>query len=288
MNYRIDWRYIRDILIPDLDSVIVRHLLLTIGILLALVILRWGVRRLIEPRMQSRSGRFYLGKVMTYLILILGLWSLARIWLTGMKSLGTIVGLLSAGMAIALKDPLVNLAGFFAILVRRPFRIGQRIQIGDNAGDVVDIRSLHFTLLEVGKWVKGEQSTGRLVHIPNGLVFTTPVINFQGGFDYLWNELTLELPADVDWQKIRDSLLEVVCRHAETDEEKVRREIDGLSGEIIIRYPNLKPIVYVALANGTVTLTARYLYQTRHRRATESRIYEDLLRLHPELIRILP
>jgi small-conductance mechanosensitive channel len=282
--WRIDWNYIRTLLLPDLDSAVVRRLLLTVAVLAVLYIFRFLARHLIGPMLKSRHAKYYWGKAGVYLMLVGGGWCMVCIWFAGVGSLVTVLGLFSAGMAIALKDPLVNLAGFLAILIRRPFRIGQRVQIGEQAGDVVDIRSLHFTLLEVGKWVRGEQSTGRLVHIPNGLIFTMPLINYQGGFDYLWNELTLVLPPGTDFNSARSKLLEIVTRHAETDESSVRREIDSLSGEIMIRYQNLSPIVYLAVQDGKALLTARYLCHTRQRRVTESHIWEELLIAFPSIV----
>ena len=95
----------------------------------------------------------------------------------GLRSLGTFLGLLSAGLAIALKDVVASMAGWIFILWRRPFQLGDRIQIGDRAGDVVDLRLFQFTLLEIGNWVDADQSTGRSIHVPNGAVFTEPLFN---------------------------------------------------------------------------------------------------------------
>jgi len=90
--------------------------------------------------------------------------------------------LLSAGIAIALKDVFVNLAGFIFIMWRQPLEVGHRIQIGEVAGDVVDIRPFQFTILEIGNWVDADQSTGRMIHIPNGKIFTENLANYHFGF----------------------------------------------------------------------------------------------------------
>jgi small-conductance mechanosensitive channel len=282
-QYRIDWTYIRDTIVPDINSGATRRVLLTLGVIVLLFILQNLARRVAEPLMKSRRGRYYWGKSATYLLLCISAWCLMRIWFAGIHSLATFIGLFSAGMAIALKDPLVNFAGFFMILFRRPFKIGQRIQIGEFAGDVIDIRSLHFTLLEVSKWSEGGQSTGRLAHIPNGLLFTIPLVNYQGGFDFLWSELTVTPPPGTDWREMRQKLLEIVSRHAETDESEVHRQIDNLAGELLIRFQNLQPIVYVALDHNRPQLTARYLCRTRRRRDTESHVWEELLEAYPQL-----
>lgn len=98
----------------------------------------------------------------------------ARLWFVGLQSLSTFLGLLTAALAIALQDPIVNLAGWLFLIWRRPFRVGDRIQIGDIRGDVIDMRIFQFSLLEIGNWVNADQSTGRVIHVPNGKVFREP------------------------------------------------------------------------------------------------------------------
>lgn len=92
-------------------------------------------------------------------------------------------------MAIALADVLKNMAGWMYIPSRRPFRVGDRIEIEGTRGDVVDIRLFCFSLMEIGNWVDAEQSTGRLVHVPNGSVFINQVANYTEGFQYIWHEM---------------------------------------------------------------------------------------------------
>ena len=101
-----------------------------------------------------------------------GLVSLGFIWLEAFDNLPTYLGLVSAGIAIGLSDLLKSIAGWVYIVVRRPFRVGDRVEVAGSKGDVVDIRLFRFSLIEVGGWVDADQSTFRLLHIPNGRVFT--------------------------------------------------------------------------------------------------------------------
>jgi small-conductance mechanosensitive channel len=88
-----------------------------------------------------------------------------RVWLKEFESVTTFLGIVSAGLAIAMKDPLVNVAGWLFILWRHPFKVGDRIQIGVHAGDVIEISIFQFTIMEIGNWVHADQRTGRIVHI---------------------------------------------------------------------------------------------------------------------------
>jgi small-conductance mechanosensitive channel len=77
-------------------------------------------------------------------------------------SVVTYLGLVSAALVIALQDPITNFVGWVFIISRRPFEIEDRIQIGEDAGDVIDIRFFQFSLNEIGNWVDADQSTGRI------------------------------------------------------------------------------------------------------------------------------
>ena len=76
---------------------------------------------------------------------------------------------------------MTNFAGWIYLLWQAPFKIGDRIQIQDHQGDVIDIGVFKFTLLEIGNWVDANQSTGRMIRIPNADVFNQPIANYSKG-----------------------------------------------------------------------------------------------------------
>ena len=124
-----------------------------------------------------------------------------RIWFG--HGIATYMGVLSAGLAIALRDPLANLAAWLFITVRKPFSVGDRISISEHAGDVIDQRLFSFSVVEIGKWVDADQGTGRIIHIPNGWVFKYSVQNHTQGFNFLWNELLLLVTLESNWKKAK-------------------------------------------------------------------------------------
>ena len=164
-------------------------LLYSVGVIATLVLLRLLLLKLVESRVENVRRRYVLKKIASYTVSVAGILALLRIWLKSFGQLGTFLGLLSAGIAIALKDPLANIAGWLFILIRQPFSIGDRIEIGSNRGDVIDIRLFQFSLMEVGHWVEGDQPTGRIIHIPNGKIFTEPLANYTQEFEYIWDEI---------------------------------------------------------------------------------------------------
>ncbi len=248
---------------------------------LAAILILWAARRillaLVFRRVEDIRARYRWQKISSYVFVPAGILIVGRIWYAGFSSLATFLGLVSAGIAIALKDLLVNLAGWGFILWRRPFEVGDRIQLGEHAGDVIDIRIFQFTLLEIGNWVDADQSTGRIIHIPNGKVLTDVLANFTKGFQYIWNELPVLVTFESDWQKAKELLEGIAEKHAAHLTKAAEERIREVSRRFMIFYSALTPIVYTSVADCGVLLTLRYLCEPRRRRGSTQDVWEEIL-----------
>jgi small-conductance mechanosensitive channel len=254
-----------------------RRLLVSLAIVAALVLARWLVMRVVGQRTDDVRIQYQWKKASAYVAFLLGALLVGRVWFEGVSSLATYLGLLSAGVAIALRDPLVNLAAWAFLLWRRPFEVGDRIQIGDNAGDVIDMRIFQFSLNEIGNWVAADQSTGRIIHVPNGLVFTEAVANYTRGFEFIWNELPVMVTFESDWRAAKRVLEEVLDRHALHLAGTAEAQVRKAARQFMIFYGKLTPVVYTSVADSGVVLTMRYLCGPRQRRGTAQVIWEDVL-----------
>lgn len=253
------------------------RLLVSILLVIFLYVFRILVIRIVYKRTEDIKLRYHWRKLTSYLAFFIGAIVLFKIWVGGIKNIATFLGLLSAGIAIALRDPISNIAGWLFILWRKPFEVGDRIQIGEHRGDVIDIRVFQFTLMEIGNWVPAEQSTGRILHIPNSRVFTEEIANYDKGFKYIWNEIPVVVTFESNWKKAKEILLEIARRHAEhltkDAEEKLRRA----ARKYMIFYTVLTPTVYTSVVDNGVMLSIRYLTLPRKRRNTEQAIWEEIL-----------
>jgi small-conductance mechanosensitive channel len=241
-----------------------------------LVVLRL-VRRLFARTVDDLQTRFSLGRIASYVLGSTSLLVIARIWIQGVAGVSTYLGLLSAGLAIALQDLITNLAGWLFVILRRPFKIGDRIQIGGHAGDIVDIRPFRFMMLEIGEWVEADQSTGRVIHIPNGWVFKHAVANYDEAFAYIWNELQVTVTFESDWRAAKGALEQIVGENSEAIEPEIRRRMTETAHTIHHQLPTLKPTVWTTAADSGVMLTVRYLCKPRERRSSASAIWEKVL-----------
>jgi small-conductance mechanosensitive channel len=254
------------------------NLFKSVLVILILWLFRFFIIHVVRKRTKDVRTRYQWQKTSTYITVGLGLLLIGRIWFEGIQSLATFLGLASAGVAIALKDVLADLAGWVFVMWRRPFEVGDRIQIGDNAGDVIDIRIFQFTLMEVGNWVDADQSTGRVIHIPNGLIFNTPQVNYTKGFQYIWDEIPVLITFESDWEKAKQLLMHIVEEHTEIMTEQAQRGIREASKKFMIYYSTLSPTVYTSVKDSGVNLTLRYLVEPRKRRTRQEILWEEILR----------
>ena len=258
---------------PDIQYKIIESL---ISIILIIGIQRL-IRRFWISKIEDIKVRYQWQKISLYLAVFLVIILLSNVWLQLFGSVGTFLGLVSAGIAIALKDPLVNMVAWFFILIRQPFKVGDRIQIGKNSGDVIDIRLFQFSINEIGNWVDADQSTGRIIHIPNGIVFTEPQANYTAGFQYIWNEIPVLVTFESDWKKAKQILTDIVNHHGVMLSNEAENQIKEAAKRFLIFYSKLTPIVYTTVKDSGVMLTLRYMCNPRERRLTSEKIWEDIL-----------
>ncbi|MHC4661677.1 MAG: mechanosensitive ion channel family protein [Planctomycetota bacterium] len=253
-------------------------LLTSVILVLGLWIVSWLIPRIALWRTEDPRIRYRWKKAFGYFVFFLSIIVIGFVWLEEFQSIMTFLGLVSAGITIALKDPIVNFFGWAFIVFRRPLQVGDRIQIGDDAGDVIDIRLFQFTLMEIGNWVDADQSTGRIIHIPNGKIFTEPLSNYSRGFQYIWNEIPVLITFESNWEKAKNILSEVVNKHAEHLSKLAEKKVKEASMKYMIFYSKLTPTVYTTVKDSGVLLTIRYLCEPRKRRGSEQEIWENILK----------
>ena len=250
----------------------------SIFIILMLWLIRTIVIRVVWKKTEVVQQRYRWQKTTAYIAVTFGILVVGRIWFEGIQSIATFLGLVTAGLAIALQDIVKSFAGWGFILWRKPFALGDRIQVGEYSGDVIDIRIFKFTMMEIGNWVDADQSTGRLIHLPNSLVISGVIANYGQGFQYIWNEVPVLITFESAWEKGKKILQDIATRHAAHLTEHAARRIIEASKRFMIFYKTLTPNVYVSVKDCGVMLTIRYLIDPRHRRSSEQSIWEDVLR----------
>jgi small-conductance mechanosensitive channel len=266
----------------DLPTVDLTHtqinLIESVGVVVGLVVLRWLLLRAMHRYITETDDWYRARRIATYVATIVAVITLAFIWFDAFSELPTYLGLVSAGIAIALADLLKNMAGWLYIVVRRPLWLGDRVEIDGTRGDVVDVRLFRFTLMEIGEWVHADQSTGRLVHVPNGVLFTKPMANYTEGFEHIWDEIPIMVTFESNWEKAKAIILEEIEAISVDVSAKASEGMRKTARDYQIKIGKLTPIVYLSVEASGVVLTGRFLVSARKRRGVEEHVWEGILR----------
>ncbi|WP_224240159.1 mechanosensitive ion channel family protein [Hyalangium gracile] len=202
----------------------------------------------------------------------LGTLLLLSIWFDNPTRLATFLGLLAGGLAFASQNAVLSVAGYFVIVFGKTFDLGDRIQIGDVRGDVLDIGLLKTTVMEMGvppllhpdphHWVGARQYTGRVVTITNAEVFKQPTYNYTRNFNFLWEELRLPLRYDTDPRKAEAIVLAAVREATAGIIEEGHRQLANMRERYLIHSGELEPRAYLRLTDNWVELSVRFLVNT--------------------------
>src|SRR5271154_4907164 len=169
--------------------------------------------RVLEQTLPRRFGRadarYKVRKFVVFTGYLAILLFLALLFEDRLGRLSFALGIAGAGVAVALQDVLASIAGAFSIGFSRLYTVGDRVQIGETRGDVLDIGLLRTTLMETGNWVSKDSYNGRLVKIPNSSVLKGSVFNYSQGFQFIWDEIKVVFTITSDPTFAREMLLRV-------------------------------------------------------------------------------
>ncbi len=252
------------------------------------LILAHVIERLADPVTRYNLTRIL--RLVRYIVLAAILVSvLFANWYAAVASLG----LISLVLGFALQTPITSLIGWVYILVREPYRVGDRIAIGDATGDVIDVAYLDTTLWEVGgAYVSTDHPSGRLIKFPNANVLTTPIYNYSWEvFPYIWNEISFQVAYDSDFEFVAKVMREA----AEEELGQAMIERVRTFRQVLARTPvdevqvNERPSVLLRINPNTwVDATVRYVVEPRRAGSVKSRLIRTMLeRLNqsPERVR---
>lgn len=204
------------------------------------------------------------------------------IWAKYLKGFITIISFISAGFTIALRDIILNWFAGIYIKTIKPFNVEDRIEINNYKGDVVNINTFNFELLEVDNSDFMGQSTGVITHVPNSTIFSYPLRNYDKAFKYVWNEIVVNVPLDFNIEKVRKILYRIVNKNDVIDKvpDTVKKDIQDISTDYRIYYTEYKPVIYCKVVGDYVEYTLRYLVDPRKSRYVHSSIWKHILIAH--------
>ena len=248
-------------------------------ILIANIIRQIVLRLSLKKDLNSREKYMYNKKghaIFSIIVFVL----LFLVWSDYLKSFMTIITFISTAITLSIKDIVFNWVSGIYIRTSKIFSLEDRIEVNGLRGDVVNINKTGFDLLEIGDRVNSEQSTGRIVHVPNSIVFSYPVKNYVRAFKYIWDEMNIKIPLDADVLKTKKELYRILKKNATLRDipNKMENEVNNASSEYRIYFNNLEPIIYVEIVESHIEMYLRFLVHPKKMRGIENSIWLDILK----------
>jgi small-conductance mechanosensitive channel len=236
-------------------------------------LLRKVLKRRIEDitvRYKAQKGVQFIGYVLIAFLILMG------ITIDSFKDYTIIIGLFTAGITFTLQELILSIAGSFYIFFVRVYKPGDRIEINNIKGDVIDIDSIYTTIMEMGEWVSSDNYSGRIVKISNAFVFKGPIKNYSMDFPFVWDELNILVSygSDIPLAKkiVMESADELLSEYSQNS--KARWE------EMVKRYyienATLKPILAMNLTDNWIQLNLRYITDYKLRRITRHELFQQI------------
>lgn len=248
--------------------------IVTAGILLVAWLAAFVGGRIIHAATADPRQRYSRRQTLRTAIVLLAAAAGIIIWAWKLPHPGTFLGLVGAGLAVALKDPLLAIAGRIAISAGRIYGVGDRIEINQLTGDVIDLGLFYTRMMELGNWIGGDQPSGRTVQFSNSLVFgANPVFNYTQDFAYIWDEVQIPITYDSNIRAMSEILTEVGGEYTKDFLQGAEAQLEQMRRYFLVPSFDLKPTVYLQVTSNWVQLTMRYVVAPKDRRAASSFIY---------------
>ena len=258
----------------------IRLIILTLIIYIVFRIMKFCIKKLYSNINMTDKKKYYRNRNLQLLLSIICTIIVIAMWGQKLEGFITIVSFISAGVTIAIREIIFNFFAGMYIKIRKPFELEDRIEIQDEIkGDVIRIEGLVFEILEVGDRIDDEQSTGRIIHIPNSFIFTKTFKNYTKAFKYIWDEIKIKVKLDSNIEKQEEILYEILFDNEilRDTPKKMEDAVDEIILEYRIYYNNLEPIIYKKIVDSHIELNLRYLVHPRKARIVQDEIYGRII-----------
>jgi len=259
---------------PDLFLERVFYTSLTISLVYLLFLI---VESLTIRRIRDERERYSFRRTVSFLRIVVTGVILLRVWIDT-NYIFVAYGIVGAGIAVALQDLFKNFVGGILIILSRTYQVGDRIEISETMGDVIDIGILTTRLLEIhARDVKGDQATGRIVIVPNGHILSSRIFNYTMDLTFVWDEISIPITYGSDWRRAVTLVLDIVRRETAATAGQAAWEIERIGKRYYLPKRDVEPSVYLTLTDNWITFDIRYVTDVRRKRATKDELSRKLL-----------
>lgn len=233
-------------------------------------------------RLDSAVSRYTLRRVEKLVLTLLMIVAVVVIIFSNLYTTVVSIGLFSLILGLAVQTPMTSFLGWIYILVRAPYHVGDRIQIGSAKGDVIDVSYIDTTLWEVGGDIlSSDHPTGRIIKFPNSKVLSSTVYNYSWPvFPYIWNEIKFSVAYDSDLEFVSETMQRIA---AEEVGERMMKQV-RVFREILAQTPvdqlevrEYPAVMFRVNPNTWLDATLRYLVPPKEAGRVKTRLIKKLL-----------
>ncbi|GAB6045316.1 mechanosensitive ion channel family protein [Caminibacter profundus] len=275
---------VKDSIQKEINKLIYLAISIAISILI-FTFIKVAVRKYVKD-----ESIYIINKILNFINITVIILIISFFYINNATYLITILGFASAGIAIAMKDWFMNIFGWFVIMTSGNFKVGDRIKIYLQngqvkiVGDIIDITLTKIVLYEdvtLTTYLYTRRA-GRIVFVPNNVVFTNPIFNYtHHGLSTVWDGIDITITFDSNYKKAVYLAKEIVQKYSKGYTDIAKRRIKKLKAIYHIKNANVEPRVFTFINNNGITISCWYLnnYATLNLRSTiSSEILEAFLK----------
>ena len=253
--------------------------LVKLGIWISIIIFIIGlIRKTLKKRIENITVRYKAQKgveIIGYVLIVLLI--LIAVTVDSVKDYTVIIGLFTAGITFTLQELILSIAGSFYIFFVRVYKPGDRIEINNIKGDVIDIDSIYTTIMEMGEWVSSDNYSGRIVKISNAFVFKGPIKNYSMDFPFVWDELNILVTYESDIPLAKKLVMESAEKLLSEYSQNSKSKWEEMVERYYIENATLEPTLAMSLTDNWVQLNLRYITDYKLRRKTKQDLFQEIV-----------
>jgi len=256
---------------PDayLNKIALTATVIVIGLVLHILL-----KNIITRNVKDFKSKFQLYKLSKQSMVTLTIVAALLIWVQAINALILIILLFGVFVVFMVRGLTNNFIGYFVIKYRRYFEIGHRIEINDIIGDVIDINPINFKLLEVRHGLSADANTGRIIKLPNSMIFDKSIEIIGVVNKFIWHEIKYVLSFESDWQAAEKIMMDVGNIYFN---ESVLPKLEENNGYLQSGQDKLKPVFSVDTNADGIVVNLRYLVDYRHGTSVKTLIQRNIL-----------
>jgi small-conductance mechanosensitive channel len=228
-------------------------------------------------RVSDEKPRFLLRKVAFALVAVFIIIGLLVVWVQELTYLALSIGLVAAGVTVALQQPIASLVGWLVLALEKPFSVGDRISINEVEGDVIDYGPFFIKIMEIRQWTEADVYTGRILMVPMNWILSYSVQNYSKDFPFIWDRIWIGLLHGVDFIKVREDIERIAQEQLSGFSEDAQKAYNLARKKYYLLEAPMDPTIYTSFDSNWIQLDLIYLTPFKPRRKTRSDLSSQIL-----------